>query len=76
MSNNCNNCLANMGIVKGVLAIIFGCMFIIMAYSIILRMIFFSAGLFLVYYGMKELKVPQFETSLKKAKDYISKKMS
>lgn len=44
--------MPNMNVVKGLLAIIFGVMFMVFAYKIILNIIFFVAGLMLIYYGL------------------------
>lgn len=54
-----NNQWPNMDVVKGLLALIFGCMFMVLAYRIILNVILFSAGLLLVYYGLLLLKMKQ-----------------
>ena len=50
--------LPNMNVVKGLLAITFGLIFVMFAYNIILRMIFFTCGLGLLYYGFKVLDLP------------------
>lgn len=68
--------MPNLSVVKGILAIVFGCMFIIMSYSIIIRMTLFTAGLFLIYYGIKMLNVPQIEQGIHKTKDYFKKMIS
>lgn len=76
MSNEINNNHAqqgpsgdpmpNMNVVKGLLAIIFGLMFVVFAAKIILNIIFFIAGVALVYYGLRVL-------NLRQATDYIEK---
>ena len=49
----------NMSVVKGVLAIIFGLLLVVFAHKIILQIIFFVSGLFLIYYGLVVLKIRQ-----------------
>ena len=68
MTNNGNDKITspNFNTLKGTLAIIFGVMFIVLAYKIVLNIIFFAAGLMLVYYGLMILNVKQ-------ATDYIDK---
>ncbi|MFH1831187.1 MAG: hypothetical protein ABH827_00120 [bacterium] len=49
--------IPNLNIIKGILAIIFGLVFVIWAYKIIFDMILFIAGAMLIYYGLVILKV-------------------
>ena len=46
-------------LVRGLLALFFGLLFVGFAYRIILRMIFFGAGISLIYYGFRVLGVTQ-----------------
>ncbi len=60
--NNCSNNNVpnmNMDVVKGALSIIFGLMFVVFAIKIILKVVFFVAGLLLLYYGLCILKLHQ-----------------
>ena len=56
---NKRSCVPNAGTVKGILAIIFGTLLIILAHNIVLKMIFFICGCLFVYYGLVVLKVKQ-----------------
>lgn len=44
--------------IKGALAIAFGIMFMIFAYTIVVRMILFISGALLFYYGLQLLNIP------------------
>ncbi len=46
-------------LVRGILALFFGLLFVGFAYRIVLRMIFFGAGVSLIYYGFRVLGVTQ-----------------
>ena len=46
-------------LVRGLLALFFGILFVGFAYRIVLRMIFFGAGISLIYYGFRVLGVTQ-----------------
>ena len=54
----------NMPMIKGLLAIIFGIMIIAFSFKMILHIIFFTTGAFLIYYGLVVLQIKQ-------ATDYI-----
>jgi len=70
-NNNSNNSnsgshIPNMNVVKGLLAIIFGLGFIMLAAKIIANVIFFVGGVCLVYYGLRVLNMRQ-------ATDYVDR---
>lgn len=46
-------------LIRGLLALFFGLLFVGFAYRIVLRMIFFGAGVSLIYYGFRVLGVTQ-----------------
>jgi hypothetical protein len=48
----------NMNLIKGLIATVIGFMLLLFAYSIILRMIFFTCGVLLIYYGLNMLNIP------------------
>ena len=58
--------MPNMDVLKGLLAIVFGLMFVVFAAKIILNVIFFIAGIALVYYGLRVL-------NLRQATDYVDR---
>jgi len=62
--NNDGSKMPNMNVIKGLLSIIFGVMFVVFAYKIILNVIFFVTGMMLVYYGLAVL-------NMKQATDYV-----
>lgn len=70
------NGLPNMNVIKGLLAITFGLIFIMFAYNIILRMIFFTCGMCLLYYGFKELDIPALKMFFATTHTYIKKLFS
>ena len=55
--NDKNGNIPDLNVVKGILAIIFGAIFIGLAYRIILSIILFVTGLMLIYYGLAILNV-------------------
>lgn len=63
--------IPNVDAIKGILAVFFGCMLVILAYSIILRMIYFIGGLLLIYYGLQKLNLPTLNKTIKKIKHYF-----
>lgn len=58
-NQNSNSNMPNMNVMKGLLAVIFGLMFIVFAAKIILNIIFFIAGIGLIYYGLRVLDMRQ-----------------
>ncbi len=46
-------------LIRGILALAFGLLFVGFAYRIVLRMVFFGAGVSLIYYGFRVLGVTQ-----------------
>ena len=56
--------IPNLSVVKGLLSIILGVMFVVFSFRIILNFIFLVLGSMLIYYGLAVLK-------MKKATDYI-----
>lgn len=46
-------------LVRGILALFFGLLFVGFSYRIILRMIFFGVGISLIYYGFRVLGITQ-----------------
>ena len=66
-SNNQNNDnMPNVNVIKGLLAVVFGLMFIVFAAKIILNIVFFVAGIGLIYYGLRVL-------DMKQATEYLDK---
>lgn len=63
----------NMKLIKGILATTIGIMFIIFAYTIMLRMILFVAGAILLYYGLQHLNIPAVNKVINTAKNYLNK---
>lgn len=66
----------NMNVIKGLLATAFGIMFMIFAYSIMLRMILFICGALLVYYGLQLLNIPVINNAINTIKSYASRFLS
>lgn len=46
-------------LIRGLLALFFGLLFVGFAYRIVVRMLFFGAGVSLIYYGFRVLGVTQ-----------------
>lgn len=46
-------------LIRGILALFFGLLFVGFAYRIVIRMLFFGAGMSLIYYGFRVLGVTQ-----------------
>lgn len=65
--------IPNMNVVKGLLAVAFGVIFIIFAYSIVLRMFFFLSGILLVYYGLQLLNLQAVNDGLATVKNFVQK---
>lgn len=63
----------NMGMLKGLFALIVGAIFILMAYKIIANLIMFIAGVSLIYYGLITLKVEKVNKCLCSMTDKIKK---
>jgi hypothetical protein len=57
-----SGCEFNMGMLKGLIALIVGVIFILMAYKIIAHLVLFFAGVALVYYGLTVLKIEKVQT--------------
>lgn len=57
-SKNCCG-LQTQALIRGLLALFFGLLFVGFAYRIVLRMIFFGVGISLLYYGFRVLGVTQ-----------------
>ena len=49
----------NLNMVLGILAIIAGVVFVVLAYKILLSILFFIFGISLIYYGLNALKLSQ-----------------
>lgn len=63
----------NMDLIKGLLATVIGFMLLLFAYSIILRMIFFTCGLLLIYYGLRILNIPAINKVLNQIKSFFKR---
>lgn len=66
----------NMTFIKGLLATSFGIMFMIFAYSIMLRMILFICGALLVYYGLQLLNIPVLNSAVHTIRTQVNKFLS
>jgi threonine/homoserine/homoserine lactone efflux protein len=64
MSGNCN---CGSETVKGIVSLVIGVILIAIAYKVILQILFFFAGLFLIYYGLSMLKMDQVRIEIDKA---------
>ena len=65
MSESCGNGPCNNGdAIKGIVALVIGVILIALAYKVILQVLFFFSGLFLVYYGLSMLKMEQVKVSI------------
>ena len=75
MNGNGQSC--NTDVIKGIVALVIGVILIALAYGIILQILFFFCGLFLVYYGLAMLKMEQvriaIDTSLQTIKQHLPK---
>lgn len=71
-----NKDMLNVTTAKGVLAVLVGLVFIFSASSIVIRMLFLAAGVFLMYYGLQMLNIPIVNNALNKVKDLIQKVLS
>ncbi len=71
-----NRDFPNMAVIKGLIATSIGFMFIFFAYSILLRMIMFSCGVMLVYYGLQQLNIPALNHIINTFKSYINRFLS
>lgn len=47
----------NFEVIKGLLAVIFGVIFVVLSYNVILGVLSLLVGLILLYYGFDELKI-------------------
>jgi len=56
---NQNNNMPNMKMIKGLLAVIFGIICIMLAYKVVVSILFFILGFGLVYYGLTMLGMQQ-----------------
>lgn len=77
MNGSCGNGPCNSETIKGIVALIIGVILIALAYKVILQIMFFFCGLFLVYYGLAMLKMEQIrvaiDTSLQTIKQHLPK---
>ena len=64
MNGSCGNGPCNSDSIKGIVALIIGVILIALAYKVILHILFFFCGLFLVYYGLAMLKMEQVRVSI------------
>ncbi len=62
MNGNGSSC--NTDVIKGIVALVIGVILIALAYKVILQILFFFCGLFLVYYGLTMLKMEQVRVAI------------
>jgi hypothetical protein len=62
-----------MNLIKGLIATVIGFMLLLFAYSIILRMIFFTCGVLLIYYGLSMLNIPAINNIFNSIKTQLQK---
>lgn len=67
MNGSCGNGPCNSDVIKGIVALVIGVILIALAYTVILKILFFFTGLFLVYYGLAMLKMEQVRVTIDKA---------
>jgi threonine/homoserine/homoserine lactone efflux protein len=74
---NGNEKACNAEVIKGIVALVIGVILIALAYKVILQILFFFCGLFLVYYGLAMLKMEQvrvaIDSSLQTIKQHMPK---
>ncbi|MFA6535746.1 MAG: hypothetical protein WCS92_05825 [Candidatus Babeliales bacterium] len=72
MSGSCGNGPCNNSdSVKGIVSLVIGVILIALAYKVILQVLFFFSGLFLVYYGLSMLKMEQVRVTIDNALEAI-----
>lgn len=61
------NCcdLPNMNVIKGLVAIFLGTLFVLIAHKVIMQTLLFVGGLALIYYGLMTLDITQINVALK-----------
>jgi sulfite exporter TauE/SafE len=64
MNGSCGDGPCNSDAIKGIVALVIGVILIALAYKVILQVLFFFSGLFLVYYGLSMLKMEQVRVSI------------
>lgn len=68
MSGSCGNGPCNNSdSIKGIVSLVIGVILIALAYKVILQVLFFFTGLFLVYYGLAILKMEQVRVAIDNA---------
>ena len=76
MNGSCGNgpnC--NSDAIKGIVSLFIGVILIALAYKVILQILFFFFGLFLIYYGLAMLKMEQVRVTIDKAVNAIKEHM-
>ena len=68
-----NNGLHNIAALKGLFAVIMGLMLIVFSYGVILKMILFSLGFLLLYYGLQTLNIKALESALHTVHSHIKR---
>lgn len=72
MNGSCGNGPCNNGdAIKGIVSLVIGVILIALAYKVILQVLFFFSGLFLVYYGLTMLKMDQVRVAIDNALESI-----
>jgi hypothetical protein len=70
--NKVNCCdLPNMNVIKGLVAIFLGTLFVLIAHKVIMQTLLFVGGLALIYYGLVTLDITQINVALKIAVEKI-----
>ncbi len=67
------NCcdLPNMNVIKGLVAIFLGTLFVLIAHKVIMQTLLFIGGVALIYYGLMTLDITQINVVLKMVMDKI-----
>lgn len=77
-NNNCCD-LPNINVIKGLVAIFLGTLFILIAHKIIVHALLLVSGFGLIYYGLATLNINQINDAIKwtmtKSRDFFKKLM-
>ncbi len=67
--------MPNIRMIKGLVATLVGLVLIVLSWGVILRMLLFCCGAFLLYHGVRMLDVQAFRTLTDTVKYYVNKLM-
>ncbi len=65
--------MPDLRIVKGLIAVMLGIICIMLAHSIIIKMVCFIVGLFLIYYGLSILNIQVLQQGMNTIKSYCQR---